>query len=78
MEEFDSGALVGWKANDLGNRIVLRLQTMHRGDKEEKELKERAILIDRSQAILLANFLYEMTGQSKPHRRSLLQSIFGN
>ncbi len=78
MEDYDSGALVGWKANDLGKRIVLRLQTMHRGEEEDHQLKERAILLDRNQAVLLANFLYEITGQSKPHRRTLLQSLFGN
>jgi hypothetical protein len=78
MEDFDSGALVGWKANDLGKRIVLRLQTMHRGEDDGHELKERAILLERNQAVLLANFLYEITGQSKPHRRSLLQTLFGN
>ncbi|TNE31072.1 MAG: hypothetical protein EP350_07735 [Alphaproteobacteria bacterium] len=78
MEDFDAGALVGWRANDLGKRIVLNLQTMHRGEQDDRELRERAILIDRNQAVLLANFLYEMTGQSKPHRRTLLQSLFGN
>lgn len=78
MDDYDAGALVGWRANDLGKRIVLNLQTMHRGGKDDHELRERAIMLDRNQAILLANFLFELTGQSKPHRRSLLQSIFGN
>jgi hypothetical protein len=78
MDELDTGALVGWKADDLGTRIVLRLQTMHRGADAEKELKERTILIERNQAVLLANYLYEMTGQSKPKRRGLMQALFGN
>ncbi len=71
------GALVGWKADDLGKRMVLRLQTMHAQDDGTKELAERAVLLDRNQAVVLANFLYEMTGQSKPQRRSVLQSLFG-
>ncbi len=78
MAEFEAGALVGWRADDLGKRVVLRLQTMHRGEEEDHELRERAILMDRNQAVLLANFLYEMTGQSRPKRRNLLQTIFGN
>ena len=39
--------------------------------------RERAVLLDRNQAVLLANYLYELTGQSKPQRRTLLQSLFG-
>jgi hypothetical protein len=78
MDQMDAGALVGWKANSLGSRIVLNIQTMHQGGKdEEKEMRERAILVDRNQAVLLANYLYEITGQSKPRRRSFLESIFG-
>lgn len=77
MDQMDAGALVGWKANDLGSRIVLKLQTMHRTDGDDKEMRERAILLERNQAVLLANYLYEITGQSKPHRRSFLESIFG-
>lgn len=78
MEDIDAGALVGWKSQDLGKRIVLNLQTMHRSDDGENELRERAVMIDRSQAVLLANSLYEMTGQSRPRRRTLMQTIFGN
>jgi len=78
MEAIETGALVGWKMDDLGKRMVLHMQTMHRTEEEEKEVRERAILLDRSQAVLLANYIYEMTWQSKPQRRSILQSIFGN
>lgn len=77
MDPLDSGALVGWKVNDLGQRMVLHLQTMHRSETSDKELRERAVLLDRNQAVLLANYLYELTGQSRPQRRSLLQSLFG-
>ena len=77
MDDLDAGALVGWKANPLGNRILLTMQTMHLGQGEEKELRERAIMVDKNQAVLLANYLYELTGQSKPRRRTVLQTIFG-
>ena len=78
MDLLESGALVGWKVNDLGQRLVLHLQTMHRTENEDKELRERAVLLDRNQAVLLANYLYEVTGQSRPRRRGLLQTLFGN
>ncbi|HAU21645.1 MAG TPA: hypothetical protein DCS24_03460 [Erythrobacter sp.] len=78
MEHMDAGALVGWKAKSLGSRIVLNVQTMHQSEYgSEKEMRERAVLIERNHAVLLANYLYEITGQSKPRRRSFLQSIFG-
>jgi len=51
---------------------------MHRTESEEKEVRERAVLLDRNQVVLLANYLFEMTGQSKPKRRSVLQALFGN
>ncbi|TNE54075.1 MAG: hypothetical protein EP341_05965 [Sphingomonadales bacterium] len=78
MDPLDSGALVGWKIDDLGQRMVLHLQTMHRAETTDKELRERAVLLDRNQATLLANYLYEVTGQSKPKRRGFLGSLFGN
>lgn len=78
MEQTDAGALVGWKANPLGSRIMLNLQTMHRGEGGNREMRERSIMIDRNQAVLLANYLYEITGESRPRRRSLLQKFFGN
>lgn len=78
MDPLDSGALVGWKIDDLGQRMVLHMQTMHRTEASDKELRERAVLLDRNQAVLLANYLYEVTGQSKPKRRSMLQTLFGN
>ena len=78
MDPLDTGALVGWKIDDLGPRLVLKLQTMHRSEDDDKELRERAILLDRNQATLLANYLYEVTGQSKPRRRGFLQALFGN
>jgi len=78
MEPIDTGALVGWKLDDLGIRMVLHMQTMHRTENEEKEVRERAVLLDRNQVVLLANYLFEMTGQSKPKRRSVLQALFGN
>lgn len=77
MDQIDAGALVGWKANNLGSRIVLNLQTMHLAEGEDKEMRERAIMMESNQAVLLANYLYEITGQSRPRRRSLLESIFG-
>jgi hypothetical protein len=78
MEPIDTGALVGWKMDDLGKRMVLHMQTMHRTESADKEVRERAVMLDRNQAVLLANYLYEMTGQSKPKRRSVLQTLFGN
>lgn len=77
MERIPTGALAGWKPVDMGSRVMLHLQIMHRDDNEENEVSESVLMMDRNQAVLLANSLYELTGQSKPRRRTLLQSLFG-
>lgn len=77
MDKLDTGALVGWRADDLGQRVVLHLQTMHRNGSSDRQMRERAILLDRNQAIQLANYLFEVTGETKPQKRSALRVFFG-
>lgn len=77
MDKLDTGALVGWRADDLGQRIVLHLQTMHREAGQDRMLRERAILLDRNQAVQLANYLFEVTGETKPKKRSKIRFMFG-
>jgi hypothetical protein len=78
VDPLDTGALVGWQANDLGSRMVLRLQTMHRTEENERELGESAVLLDRNQAVPRADYLYEITDEPRPKRYSLLQMLFAN
>ena len=77
MDKLDTGALVGWRADDLGQRVVLHMQTMHRNGPEDRQMRERAILLDRNQAVQLAHYLFEVTGETKPQKRGALRSFFG-
>ena len=77
MDKLDTGALVGWRADDLGQRVVLRLQTAHRGGQSEREINERAVILDKNQAVQLANYLFEVTGETRPQKRSTLRAFFG-
>ncbi|NVE93366.1 hypothetical protein [Altererythrobacter lutimaris] len=77
MDKLDTGALVGWRADDLGQRVVLHLQTMHRNGSSEREMRERAILLDRNQAVQLANYLFEAIGETKPAKRGAIRAFFG-
>jgi len=75
--ERDSGALMGWKLDRAGPRIVLRVQTLHPDASGKKRLYERAALLDHNLAVALANDLYRFTGQTRPKPRSWLRRIFG-
>lgn len=77
MDRIPTGVLAGWKPVDMGSRVMLRMRIMHRDDKNENDVCESVLMMDRNQAVLLANSLYELTGQSKPRRRTFLQSLFG-
>lgn len=77
MDKLDTGALVGWRADDLGQRVVLHLQTMHRSGSQDRELRERAVLLDRNQVVQLANYLFEVSGETKPQKRGPLSAFFG-
>lgn len=64
------GALVGWKAEDLHDRIVLRMQFVHKPPPHSRDDVHHSVLvIDKNQAVQLGNYLFEITGQTKPASR---------
>lgn len=64
------GALVGWKAEDLHDRIVLRMQFVHKPPPHCREDVHHSVLvIDKNQAVQLGNYLFQITGQTKPTSR---------
>ena len=64
------GALVGWTHQDLGERIMLRLQSKHRAADDGSDLDEFLYLMTKSQAAVLANYLYGISGKlPQPKRR---------
>lgn len=66
----EHGALVGWTAQRLGDRLVLRLQSVTRPPPHDaKDISVRHIMMDRQQALQLGHFLFEMFDESKPEKR---------
>jgi len=73
-------ALVGWTHAPLPNGIDLRIQCARSTVALENEQVEvQHVLMTRNQALLLARYLLDITGQSLPQtrRRSFLGRFWG-
>ncbi|WP_340588798.1 hypothetical protein [Erythrobacter alti] len=76
----DYGALVGWTSTRSGDRLTLRLQSVRSPPPHtDEDVDSRLYMLDQNQAVQLANYLFEISGQSKPSRRGrgLLTRLFG-
>lgn len=63
------GVVVGWTHNDLGTSIDLRIQSAaSRQALDEHRVDSHHFLMTHNQALLLAKFLLDATGQSMPLR----------
>lgn len=66
----DHGALVGWGAQNLGDRLVLKIQSVDKPPPhEEEDVHSFLYVMDRNQAVQLGNYLFDITGQTPPKRR---------
>ncbi|WP_271078686.1 hypothetical protein [Aurantiacibacter sp. MUD61] len=79
-KHIDYGALVGWASSQAGDRISLRMQSVTKPPPHERDdVHSHIYLMDRNQAVQLANYLFEISGQSRPSRRGrgLFARLFG-
>jgi hypothetical protein len=68
------GVVVGWTHHDLGSSIDLRIQSaVSQAALDEKRVDSHHFLMTYNQALLLAKFLLDTTGQSLPpkHKKPL-------
>jgi hypothetical protein len=66
------GVVVGWTHHDLGSSIDLRIQsTVSRAALDENRVDSHHFLMTHNQALLLAKFLLDATGQSLPQKGKL-------
>ncbi|MEJ2409751.1 MAG: hypothetical protein P8Y58_01625 [Novosphingobium sp.] len=75
-----SGVLVGWRSQDLGNRLVLKLQLVQKSSPHgSRDVHTEFVVMDKNQAVQLGNYLFRVTGQTPPAKpaRRLLARIFG-
>ncbi|MXP42531.1 hypothetical protein GRI75_12860 [Altererythrobacter soli] len=74
----NQGALVGWHHQDLGDRVLLALQTRQRaGDPDDFDVLR--VLMTKNQAAVLGNYLFQVSGQTPPSadERSWFRRMFG-
>jgi hypothetical protein len=66
------GVVVGWTHNDLGSSIDLRIQsTTSKQALDENRVDSHHFLMTHNQALLLAKYLLDATGQKLPeHQRA--------
>ena len=63
------GVVVGWTHHDLGTSIDLRLQSAtSKQALDESQVDSHHFLMTHNQALLLAKFLLDATGQTLPLR----------
>jgi hypothetical protein len=74
------GVLVGWTHSDFSGGLNLKLQTLRSSRlKEPDEPDSHHFIMSKNQAAVLANFLFQVSGQTPPvrHKRSLLKRVLG-
>lgn len=73
------GVLVGWAHHGSGSKLDLTLQCVQstrRGD--AREIDDHHIVMTPSQAAVLANYLFQISGQAPPQpRMNLLRRLLG-
>lgn len=74
------GALVGWTHQELGDRILLRLESVRSieaANAHEPDLYR--MMLTKQQAAVLGNFLLKVAGSSAadPRDRSWFRRLFG-
>ncbi len=66
------GALVGWTHQDLGDRLVIRLQSKHRsGQGSDEPVDVFHYIMTKSQAAVLANYLFGISDRLPQQKRRL-------
>lgn len=64
------GALVGWIHEDLGDRVVVRLQSIRQPRREaDAPVDEFRYFMTKNQAVVLANYLYTISDRLPQPRR---------
>lgn len=66
------GVVVGWTHHDLGSSIDLRIQSaVSRAALNEDRVDSHHFLMTHNQALLLAKFLLDVTGQTLPPKTKM-------
>lgn len=80
-DQYSYGTLVGWTTQDLGSKVVIRLQSVTTPTPHsESDVHSAYFMMDKNQAVQLGDCLYELAGQRAPatRKRFWLRRLFGN
>lgn len=74
-----SGVVIGWKHRAFARNIHLTVQSTTQGKISPHAVGTHHLLMTRNQAMLLANYLMQLTGQTPvpSRRRGWLARLFG-
>lgn len=74
------GALVGWSHHDLGDRLLLRIESFGAPAPGEERVPDiTRLLLTKQQAVVLGTYLIGLAGHQppRPGARSRLRRLFG-
>ncbi len=74
------GALVGWSHQDLGSKLLLRIETVSSTAAAHDHTPDTLrLLLTKQQAGVLGTYLFELSGQTppRPGDRGMLKRLFG-
>jgi len=72
------GALAGWTHQDLGDRLMLKIETVASLKAAEDQAPDvLRVMLTRNQAAILGRYLVAQSGLAQPERPSLLGRLFG-
>ncbi|QGN55472.1 hypothetical protein [Novosphingobium sp. Gsoil 351] len=72
------GVLVGWTHQELGQKLVLNLQTIKQVGTPD-DIDRTTIMLTKNQAAVLGNYLFQIAGQTPPipGERCWLRRVLG-
>jgi hypothetical protein len=73
------GALLGWTSQNLGDRVVLKLESAAKAPPfAPEDVHAHLLVMDRVQAVQLGHYLFRITGETAPKlRKGFLRRLFG-
>ena len=72
------GALVGWKHQELGDRLIVTIETVASTQAADEHAPDvLRIIMTRNQAAILGSYLVGHSGLRQAERPGLFQRLFG-
>ncbi len=73
------GVLVGWRHEEVGGRLILKIESVRSLEQSERnDIDTQHLVMTHNQAVVMANYLFDLAGQkpAKRHKRGWLKRLF--